>query len=108
MERRLKNINVWGGDTVIGNYVIYKNPHVELPSKYNFIPSTAREKFYVKDSKFYLENGELIPIVHNAGRYRFLRPVKDFGYGPGKNRVNKFNIWMFRMLFSVSNFLKMK
>ncbi|MCD6551567.1 hypothetical protein [Thermotoga sp.] len=108
MKERLRNMDVWGGDTVVGNYVVYKSPHVELPSKYNFIPSTAKEKFYVKDSKFFLQNGEIIPIVHNAGRYRFLRPVKDFGCGPGKNKVNRFNIWMFRVLFSVSALLKKK
>jgi hypothetical protein len=108
MKDRLKNMNVWGGDTVLINYVIYKSPHVELPSKYNFIPSTAKEKFFVKDSKFFLESGEIVPIVHNAGRYRLLRPVKNFGYGPGKNRVSRFNIWMFRTLFTVSGLLKRK
>ncbi|WP_296904646.1 glycosyltransferase [Thermotoga sp.] len=108
MKKHLKNMNVWGGDTVIGNFVMYKNSYVELPTKYNFIPSTAREKFYVKDSKFYLQNGELIPIVHNAGRYRFLRPVRNFGYGEGKNKVNRLNIFLFRISFSIANLLKRK
>ncbi|PLV57197.1 hypothetical protein [Thermotoga sp. SG1] len=106
MKMILKNMNVWGGDTVLINYVIYKSPHVELPSKYNFIPSTAKEKFFVKGSKFFLESGEIIPIVHNAGRFKLLRPVKNFGYGPGKNKLNRFNIWMFRVSFFVANLFR--
>ncbi|PLV60457.1 hypothetical protein [Thermotoga sp. KOL6] len=108
MKKRLRNMNVWGGDTVIGNYVIYKNRHVVLPPKYNFIPSTARERFYVKNSKFYLWNGELIPIVHNAGRYKVLRPIVNFGYGEGKNKINRINVWLFKVLFSLANLFKRK
>jgi hypothetical protein len=27
--------------------------------------------------------------VHNAGNYRFLRPIDNFGYGPGHNVLKK-------------------
>lgn len=106
MEKSVKNMNAWGVDMIVINYLAYRGEYVALDNKYNFIPPTAKKKFYVKNSKFYLENGELIPVVHNAGRFDIIRPVKNFGYGEGKNIVDPISVWLFRIIFRLSNLLK--
>jgi len=76
---------VFGPDMIAVNYILYRDGFKELESKYNFIITTSKEDFYVKDSFFYLADGSLIPIVHNAGGKDFFRPVINFGYGKGFN-----------------------
>ncbi|MFN4224624.1 MAG: hypothetical protein ACK4E1_07490, partial [Fervidobacterium nodosum] len=84
----IKDKSAWGIETVLINYVIYtKFPQdfYELPNIYNFIPTTSTKKYKVKNGKFYIEDGTLIPVVHNAGGKNVWRPIRNFGYG------NEFN-----------------
>ncbi|HLD43561.1 MAG TPA: glycosyl transferase family 8 [Candidatus Nanoarchaeia archaeon] len=79
----------FGPDQIIINYVLQRDGFKELNPKYNFIISTldAKDaKFTIKEGVLYLQNGQKIPIVHNAGRYSMLRPLKNFGYGKGCNK----------------------
>lgn len=77
----------FGLDQVIVNYVLYRDGFKILDEKYNFVVNTSKEKFFMKDYKFYLINKEIIPIVHNAGNKNIFRPIKKFGYGYGYNKV---------------------
>ncbi len=81
----VKNKSKFGPDQIVVNYIMYKNGFVELDTKYNFIPATNNEEFYIKDGVFYDKNGEKIPVIHNAGNIRFFRAIENFGYGKGYN-----------------------
>ncbi|MEJ5284170.1 MAG: glycosyl transferase family 8 [Brevinematia bacterium] len=81
----VKNKSKFGPDQIVVNYVMYKTGFVELDTKYNFIPATNNEEFYIKDGVFYDANGKKIPVVHNAGNIRFFRSIENFGYGKGFN-----------------------
>jgi hypothetical protein len=78
----------FGPDQIAVNYVLYKQGFINLPSHYNFIPATAGIPYKVIVGKIYLDNGTLVPIVHNAGRYQMLRVIEHFGYGAEFNSVN--------------------
>ncbi|MGB4752636.1 MAG: hypothetical protein WBH60_08400, partial [Fervidobacterium sp.] len=67
MFKIIKDRNAWGVDMLLLNYLAYKSGFYELHQKYNFIPTTSTLKYVIKDGKFYLSNGEIIPVVHNAG-----------------------------------------
>lgn len=89
ISRLLEGNCRWGSDQGAANYVLYKIGFKVLPQKYNFALTTSKEKFYIKNSVFYLKSGEKIPIVHNVGYRPYLRAVKNFGYGRRKNKLNK-------------------
>jgi hypothetical protein len=103
----LKDPNVWGAETILINYFAYKNGFYELDQKYNFIPTTSTLKYMIKDGKFYLSNGDIIPVVHNAGGKKIWRPIDDFGYGYGHNRPRPVVIFFLRAFYkSLSLFRK--
>ncbi|MCD6254411.1 MAG: hypothetical protein J7J80_08425 [Thermotogae bacterium] len=111
MEKVAKNLNAWGIDTVVPNYYAYKNGFHVLHEKYNFIPTTARKKYKVKNGKFYLvenDNLEMISVVHNAGRHRILRPIMNFGYGEDHNIPKPFTVFILRTFYSLLSFLRSK
>jgi len=79
----------FGPDQVAITYLLYKISFKELDEKYNYVILCAKNKFFIKDSTFYLENGEKIPIVHNAGRFSAFRGIRNFGYGKDCNLTKK-------------------
>ncbi len=81
----VKNKSKFGPDQVVVNYIMYKEGFVELDTKYNFIPATNNEEFYIKDGFFYDSNGNKITVVHNAGNISFFRAIENFGYGKEYN-----------------------
>lgn len=96
------DMNAWGVDMVLLNYIIYKHyadDFYELPLIYNFIPTTSTKKYIVKNGKFYLIDGTLILVVHNAGGKNFLRPIKNFGYGEGYNKPRVFIPQLLRIFY---------
>jgi hypothetical protein len=99
----------WGIDMVLLNYLVYKyHDFYELDSKYNFIPTTAKRKFYIKGSVFYLEDGEIIPVVHNAGNKDFFRSIRNFGYGPGHNNDKKMMRAILRTFYKAISLFRTK
>ena len=98
----------WGVDMILSNYFIYKSGFYEIDSKYNFIPTTSKRKFYIKNSTFYLANGEIIPVVHNAGNKDFFRSIRNFGYGPGHNKTKKVVMSVLRAFYETLSFLRKK
>ncbi len=77
----------FGLDQLAVNYIMHRDGFKELDEKYNFIITTSKNDFFIKNGVFYLKNGEKIPIIHNAGNKKILRPIKDFGYGADHNEV---------------------
>ena len=101
MKTLISEKHTYGPDQIIVNYVLYQNKVKLLDKKYNFIFGTEREGFVMRDGKFFRKNGEKIVIAHNAGHDRFLRPIRNFGYGKGYNQL-KYGIYVGRrIIFSI-------
>jgi hypothetical protein len=77
----------YGPDQVALDYILHRDGFKPLDSSFNFVITTTKREFFVRDGKFFFENGDLIPIVHNAGHIDLLRPIENFGYGPKHNKV---------------------
>lgn len=79
---------VFGPDQLVVNQVLNDRGYVPLPGWWNFVVATSRTQFIIEDGRFLTkEDHRVIPVVHNAGNWKFLRPIRDFGYGPGHNQV---------------------
>ncbi len=87
MNLLIENKNVWGPDQVILNYLLYRDGFYPLEEKYNFVISTTKERFKVKEGIFLDKESKPIKIVHNAGGKDFNRPIKNFGYGENCNKL---------------------
>lgn len=93
----------FGPDQVAINYILHRDGFKRLHQKYNFVVTTSRIPFKIKEGKFYINGNQLIPIVHNAGGKDFLRPIKNFGYGEGKNKLKFFRYLILRTLIKISS-----
>lgn len=88
-KRMASNMDSFGTDQVIFNYIFYKDGFVSLDSKYNFVLGRTGSSFNIKQGKFYDINNNIIPIVHNVGSVKFFRLIKNFGYGKDHNQIRK-------------------
>jgi lipopolysaccharide biosynthesis glycosyltransferase len=88
INRLVEDKNRYGPDQIALNYILYQYGVKLLPREYNYMVNNVREKIQIKNGFFYSADGKLIPVVHNAGHKGMLRPVFNFGYGPGYNRLN--------------------
>jgi hypothetical protein len=85
-------------DQIAINYFLYKKGFVEIPEKFNFALSTSTLDCVVKNGIFYQENGDEILVLHNCGsRVAYL--VKDFGFGPTRNKIRLFRYGLVRLFF---------
>lgn len=75
----------FGLDQLVVNHVLHQRGFDALERCYNFVLVTSAERFEIEDGWFLDESRRRIAVVHNAGNYRFLRPIDRFGYGPGHN-----------------------
>ncbi len=79
---------VFGPDQLVVNKVLHESGYLPLPRGYNFVVATAQQEFDIVEGVFVTrEDQRPIPVVHNAGNWKFLRPIQDFGYGPEHNRL---------------------
>jgi hypothetical protein len=97
MSKLIKNKNLYGPDQVILNYTLYKTGFVELDSSLNYVINN-NTGFKVRNGVFLDKNNQIIFVVHNAGGFKFLRSVKNFGHGPGYNIIN----WPIYFLIRIS------
>jgi len=104
----VKKKNAYGPDQTAVNYILYRDGFKPLPDKYNMIITTGGTDFFIKNSTFYFVNGKKISIVHNAGRNKFLRPIKDFGYGPNYNSSKKVIYYVIKHLAKIKTKIKRK
>ncbi|MBI4209933.1 MAG: glycosyl transferase family 8 [Candidatus Diapherotrites archaeon] len=77
----------FGPDQVAVNYVLYRAGFVDVGARFNFVCTTCETPFMIKGGVFCLSDGRPISIVHNAGYSVWFRPVDNFGFGPGHNRI---------------------
>uniref|UniRef100_A0A7C4W3F6 Glycosyltransferase n=1 Tax=Fervidobacterium thailandense TaxID=1008305 RepID=A0A7C4W3F6_9BACT len=109
MESVTLNLYRWGLETVLLNYILHRKGLLcELDIGYNFIPVTAGERYWIRDSKFFYRDGKLIPVVHNAGGSKLLRPIINFGYGKGYNKPRRLLIFLLRLFYQILSFLRKK
>lgn len=108
MNEAIINKNVYGPDQVALNYFLYQEGVKLLNRTYNFMITTANEGFDIKKGTFYFNSGEKIVVVHNAGHDRFLRPIKNFGYGENCNTLNPFVYHLRRTFFKLVGMIKRK
>ncbi|MDD5133065.1 MAG: glycosyl transferase family 8 [Candidatus Nanoarchaeia archaeon] len=94
---------VYLADQIAVSYFLYKNNFKRLDCKYNFIPMTTNEKFYINNGEFYLNSGEKIAIVHNVGGNSKFRIIKNFGYGKNKNEYNKIKYFILNKFIKICN-----
>jgi len=106
MFDRITDKSAWGIDMVLLNYFIYQEDFFELPVIYNFIPTTSTQKYFVKDGKFYLKDGTLIPVVHNAGGKNIWRSIRNFGYGQEYNKPKIFIAILLRGFYLTLKFIR--
>lgn len=89
-ERICHGHGAYGNDQLVVNYFVHKTGFVPLEERYNCVIMTTRLPFRVSESVF-VEKHSMRPlaVVHNVGGKSFLRAVKNFGYGPGRNQVRR-------------------
>ena len=83
------NKGQFGPDQLVVNYLLHQQGFTELERRYNFVVATSAEPPRIEQGQFLDRDGRRIAVVHNAGNYRFLRPIDNFGYGPGHNVLKK-------------------
>lgn len=88
IEKNVVKLDKFWPDQIILNYFLYKNWFFEIDRTYNFIPTTVKEKFSIKNWVFYDKNWEKIRIVHNAWSKAILRTIKNFWYWKNFNNAN--------------------
>ncbi len=94
----------FGPDQLVVNAVFRREGYQELPRDYNFVVATARALLDIRDGRIYAD-GRLVPVVHNSGNLRFLRPLENFGYGPDHNLLKKDVYHALQALHSTSDSL---
>ena len=78
-----------------------------MPRGFNFVVATAQQDFDIVGGVFFTrEPREPIPVVHNAGNWKFLRPIEDFGYGPDRNRLKPDVLTTLRLIHQSNHLLK--
>ena len=100
-----RKIEKWGTDQLLLNYLLYRDGFRRLEDKFNFVIISTRTPFTIRQGKFYDAHGEIIPIVHNAGRYSAFRTIRRFGYGPNHNIRRRIMPMMVSGLASVGKWL---
>ena len=95
-ESLCTNLNEYGTDLVVINYVLHSKGFVPLNSRYNYMLANIHDRYRIRESRFFDSQGKLIPVVHNAGGKAMHRPIVNFGYGTNFNTERR---WLWPFLF---------
>jgi hypothetical protein len=107
VTRLVLDKTAFGPDQLVVNMVLHAQGYAALPGDFNFVLATARRKFLIENGVFLFEDTlRPIPVVHNAGNWKFLRPIEDFGYGPDHNKLKRDVLATLHLLHHSSSFLK--
>jgi hypothetical protein len=85
-----QSFDQYASDQFLVNYIIYEDRFVRLDSRYNFVFVSTTVPHSVREGVFYDGDGEIIPIVHNAGGKESYRFYRNFGYGKSCNQKKWF------------------
>jgi hypothetical protein len=99
LDRILINKDQFGPEQIAVNYILYKVGFVPLDKTWNFVVTTSENEFKIVNGEFYFPSGEKIKIVHNAGMTYIFRPIKNFGYGKGKNELKPPIYYLLRLTY---------
>jgi hypothetical protein len=91
----------FGTDQFILSYVLHKTGFVPLDPGFNFVLITTMAPVEVHHGIFLGADGSPIPVVHKAGMHPRIRLVRDFGYGPDRNRIRKVQRACFQVYHSL-------
>lgn len=95
--------SAYGPDQVLVTSFLYQRGFFDIGRMYNFIFYTVDSTFSVRDGVFVDGSGEIISIVHNAGRYASLRAISNFGFGPACNRVRPIRYLLLRAMTKLAH-----
>ena len=95
----------YGPDQLAINYLFYNSKFKIMQEKYNCVILTTKIKYKIINGKFYDEKNKLIPIIHNAGKSQVFRGIKNFGYGPDKNKLKKTHFFFVKPFKKIANIL---
>lgn len=105
--REIRDPTAFGPDQLIVNMVLHESGYLPLPRGYNFVIATSKEEFEIENGIFrFRDSLEPIPVVHNAGNWKFLRPIKDFGYGPAHNSLKTDVLHTLRLFHQSSDLIQ--
>lgn len=96
----------FGPDQVAVNFILHRDGFKPLENTYNFVITSSKERFKIKDSLFFFKNGEKIAIPHNVGNKSMFRPIINFGYGPDNNKLKISTYFLLRTFYRISNFIR--
>ena len=102
VDSMVKSKEKFGPDQLVVNYLFQTDGFHAMDRGYNYVVATAKAKLEIRDGLFYAD-GKLIPVVHNTGNFSFLRPVENFGYGPGHNHLKRDLMTALKALHSTSD-----
>ncbi len=107
VDRLVLDKSAFGPDQLVVNMVLHSRGYVALPCGFNFVLATARRRFLIENGVFIFEDTlRPIPVVHNAGNWKFLRPIEDFGWGSDHNKLKRDVLATLHLLHHSSSFLK--
>lgn len=96
----------FGPDQLVVNLVLHTEGYADLDPGYNYVVATAVRDFALVNGVFvYADNGRPIPVVHNAGNWSVLRPIRNFGYGPGFNDLKADVLQTLKFVHQSTSFL---
>jgi hypothetical protein len=75
----------FGVDQLVLNYMLYREGFVQLNRRYNYVLVSNKTRFTIREGVFLDRQGEVIPVVHNAGNKDSTRAIRSFGFGPDRN-----------------------
>lgn len=75
-----------GTDQLVLNYLCHRDGFGRLESGYNFVLLCMRSPWSIRSGVFCDDAGQPIPVVHNAGMTQFAKVIRNFGYGPQRNK----------------------
>ncbi len=105
-QQHCHSFDVFGTDQLLMNNFVYRNGFVPLDKKYNFAIVAMKTQFRIRQGVFYKQDGEVIPVVHNAGMQSLTRCIRKFGYGKDRNKRKWLTPIVLHAYFRLLNFYK--
>lgn len=106
IDKLIINKRKYASDQVIVNYILHQNRVHELEDRYNFLPGVTKKNYYVENGNFYIKKNTPVVIVHNGGRFKLFRSIKNFGFGNGYNKIDHLKHYIVRLFYKGVGLIK--
>lgn len=87
--RTIRDMSKFGPDQIVVNGHLYEKGFKRLDPLWNYVIATAKSGVRVENGTVFTLEGQKPLVVHNAGNVGALRPMDNFGYGPGRNQLRE-------------------